>query len=45
MCINFHSDTCDYYCLQLMKGKVLFTVIRYELNPFLGAVKLNPKDV
>lgn len=40
MCIIFHCDMCDYCCLQLMKWIVLFTVIKYELNHFLGPVKL-----
>lgn len=40
MCKIFHCDTCDYCCLQLMKWIALFTVIKYELYPFLGAIKL-----
>lgn len=34
---------CDYYCLQLMKRIILFTLIKYGLNSFLGAIQLNPK--
>lgn len=36
---------CNYYCLQLMKCIILFTLIKYGLKSFLGAIKLNPKAV
>lgn len=39
----FHCDMCVYYCLQLMKRIILFTLIKYGLNSFPGAIRLNPR--